>query len=69
MRSRNSVISVGDQADGRKSDTGIPAGKMVEFEVMVRPIKALAALGEEMGNRIGPQLSLLKQAAVAQGSL
>jgi hypothetical protein len=42
---------------------------MVEFEVMVRPIKALAALGEEMGNRIGPQLSLLKQAAVAQGSL
>jgi hypothetical protein len=41
-----SVISVGDQADGRKSDTGIPAGKMVEFEVMVRPIKAPAAQGE-----------------------
>jgi hypothetical protein len=39
------------------------AGEMTEFEVMVRPIKALAALGEEMGNRIGPQLSLLKQAA------
>src|ERR1700726_1810967 len=39
------------------------AGEMVEFEVMIRPIKALAALGEEMGNRIGPQLSQLKQAA------
>ena len=40
-------------------------GEMVEFEVMIRPIKALAALGEEMGNRIGPQLSLLKQTAAA----
>ena len=37
------------------------AGEMVEFEVMVRPIKALQALGEEMGRRIGPQLALLKQ--------
>jgi hypothetical protein len=25
------------------------AGEMTEFEVMIRPIKALAALGEEMG--------------------
>ena len=40
-------------------------GEMVEFEVMIRPIKALAALGEEMGNRIGPQLSRLKEAATA----
>ena len=40
-------------------------GEMVEFEVMIRPIKALAALGEEMGNRIGPQLSRLKEAAAA----
>jgi hypothetical protein len=38
-------------------------GEMIEFEVMIRPIKALAALGEEMGNRIGPQLALLKAAA------
>jgi hypothetical protein len=38
------------------------AGEMVEFEVMVRPIKALQALGEEMGNRIGPQLAQLKAA-------
>jgi hypothetical protein len=37
------------------------AGEMVEFEVMIRPIKALQALGEEMGNRIGPQLAQLKQ--------
>jgi hypothetical protein len=38
---------------------------MIEFEVMIRPIKALQALGEEMGNRIGPQLSRLKEAAGA----
>jgi hypothetical protein len=38
-------------------------GEMIEFEVMIRPIKALAALGEEMGNRIGPQLSRLKELA------
>ena len=42
------------------------AGEMLEFEVMIRPIKALAALGEEMGNRIGPQLALLKRAAGAK---
>jgi hypothetical protein len=41
------------------------AGEMTEFEVMIRPIKALAALGEEIGNRIGPQLAALKQAAAA----
>jgi len=28
---------------------------MIKFGVMMRPIKALAALGEEMGNRIGPE--------------
>jgi hypothetical protein len=42
------------------------AGEMVEFEVMVRPIKALQALGEEMGNRIGPQLAQMKQAGGIQ---
>jgi hypothetical protein len=41
-------------------------GEMIEFEVMIRPIKALAALGEEMGNRIGPQLSRLKELATVQ---
>ena len=40
-------------------------GEMLEFEVMIRPIKALQALGEEMGNRIGPELARLKQAAAA----
>jgi hypothetical protein len=40
-------------------------GEMIEFEVMIRPIKALAALGEEMGNRIGPQLSRRKELAGA----
>ena len=40
-------------------------GEMTEFEVMIRPIKALQALGEEMGNRIGPQLALLKQTKAA----
>ena len=40
-------------------------GEMLEFEVMVRPIKALQALGEEMGNRIGPQLRQLKRGAAA----
>jgi len=43
------------------------AGEMIEFEVMIRPIKALQALGEEMGNRIGPQLARLKEAAATQG--
>ncbi len=42
------------------------AGEMLEFEVMIRPIKALAALGAEMGNRIGSQLIHLKQAASVQ---
>lgn len=42
------------------------AGEMTEFEVMIRPVKALQALGEEMGNRIGPQLSRLKELAAVQ---
>jgi ketosteroid isomerase-like protein len=41
-------------------------GKMVEFEVMIRPLKALQALAEAMGNRIGPQLMALKSAASAR---
>jgi hypothetical protein len=43
------------------------AGEMTEFEVMIRPIKALQALGDEMGNRIGPQLAQMKQAAAPHG--
>lgn len=40
-------------------------GQMVDFEVMVRPIKALQALGERMGAKIGPQLAKLKEAAAS----
>lgn len=40
-------------------------GKIVEFEVMVRPIKALQALGIRMGERIGPQLAQYKAAGAA----
>ena len=39
------------------------AGEMVEFEVMIRPLKALQALAEAMGSRIGPQLMALKATA------
>jgi hypothetical protein len=39
---------------------GRDAGEIIAFEVMARPIEALAAPGEETGNRIGPQLSLWK---------
>lgn len=41
------------------------AGEMIEFEVMIRPFKALEALGEAMNARIGPQLAQLKQQAGA----
>jgi len=41
------------------------SGQMIEFEVMVRPIKALQALADEIGNRIGPELMRLKAAAAA----
>ena len=36
------------------------AGKIVDFEVMVRPMSGLAALGEEMGKRLGHLLSKTK---------
>lgn len=35
-------------------------GKIVEFEVMVRPFSALQALGQEMGQRLGQQLAAFK---------
>lgn len=37
------------------------AGDMIEFEVMIRPMKALQALGTQMSARIGPQLAKYKQ--------
>ncbi|MBC8995454.1 nuclear transport factor 2 family protein [Pseudomonas sp. N40(2020)] len=35
-------------------------GKIVEFEVMVRPLSGLQALGEEMGRRLGAYLATAK---------
>ncbi|QHC95221.1 MULTISPECIES: nuclear transport factor 2 family protein [unclassified Pseudomonas] len=35
-------------------------GKIVEFEVMVRPLSGLQALGEEMGRRLGAYLAKAK---------
>src|SRR5215212_4091343 len=35
-------------------------GEMLASEVMIRPIKALQALADEIGNRIGPQLTKMK---------
>ncbi|MFJ3486857.1 nuclear transport factor 2 family protein [Pseudomonas sp. NPDC090202] len=37
-------------------------GKIVEFEVMVRPLSGLQALGEEMGRRLAPYLAAHKGA-------
>jgi 2,4-dienoyl-CoA reductase (NADPH2) len=37
-------------------------GKIVDFEVMVRPMSGLQALGEEMGKRLAPYLSAYKAA-------
>ena len=35
-------------------------GKIVEFEVMVRPMSALQALGDEMGRRLAAYLAASK---------
>lgn len=35
-------------------------GRIVDFEVMVRPLSGLQALGNEMGRRIGPLLAAFK---------
>jgi SnoaL-like domain len=35
-------------------------GKIVDFEVMIRPLSGLQALGEQMGQRIGPALAAFK---------
>ena len=43
-----------------KFDTG---GKIVEFEVMIRPFRALEALSTRMSARIGPELAKYKTPA------
>ncbi|SDW32162.1 nuclear transport factor 2 family protein [Marinobacter mobilis] len=35
-------------------------GKIVEFEVMIRPLSGLQALAGEMGKRVAPYLAMLK---------
>jgi hypothetical protein len=37
------------------------AGEIIEFEVMIRPMRALQALSTQMSARIGPQLAKYKQ--------
>lgn len=36
-------------------------GKIIDFEVMVRPMSGLQALGEEMGRRLAPFLAAAKR--------
>lgn len=33
------------------------AGRIIDFEVMIRPLSGLQALGEEMGRRLAPFLA------------
>lgn len=40
-------------------------GKIIEFEVMIRPFKALQALSQHMSDRIGPELAKYKPAKAA----
>ena len=42
-------------------------GKIVEFEVMVRPLSGLQALGLEMGKRLGQQLPAFKAGVPGRG--
>jgi hypothetical protein len=35
-------------------------GQIIEFEVMIRPLSGLQALGEEMGRRLAPYLAKAK---------
>ncbi len=35
-------------------------GLITDFEVMIRPMSGLQALGEEMGRRLAPQLAAIK---------
>jgi 2,4-dienoyl-CoA reductase (NADPH2) len=41
-------------------------GLIVDFEVMVRPLSGLQALGEEMGKRLAPYMAIMKNAKPAQ---
>ena len=36
-------------------------GKITDFEVMVRPMSGLQALGDEMGKRLAPYMAMMKK--------
>ncbi len=38
-------------------------GRIIDFEVMVRPMSGLHALGEEMGKRLAPYLAAARPVA------
>ena len=44
------------------------SGKIVEFEVMVRPMSALQALGDEMGKRLGCVLGCEQEGRMTPGA-
>ncbi|MBW5806304.1 nuclear transport factor 2 family protein [Burkholderia sp. COPS] len=55
------TASVGDKAlKGIDMIRFDEEGRIVEFEVMIRPFNALQALGAEMGARLGQQLPAFK---------
>jgi 2,4-dienoyl-CoA reductase (NADPH2) len=59
--------SIGDrQLKGVDAIQFDESGKIVDFEVMVRPFNALQALGEEMGKRLGALLPAYKAAQPAR---
>ena len=56
-----SAVVNGKQLKGVDLITFNDDGLITEFEVMVRPASGLMALGEEMGTRIGAELSEFKR--------
>jgi hypothetical protein len=44
-----------------------PAGQIIEFEVMIRPMKSLQALGSRMNERMAGRLEEYKKMGAAQG--
>ena len=72
MQRSNSAQLIGKwQLKGIDLITFNDAGEMIEFEVMIRPIKALQALGDEMGPDrpgTGPLKGRPRVSALIQGS-
>lgn len=63
------IATVGDkQVQGVDLIRFDPQGKILEFEVLVRPLSGLQALSEEMGRRLGHLLPAYKATAPASAS-